>query len=238
MTFSSCAMTRRDERTARGTEERMIQFDDRREREQRASLCFEDGLLDVGLGVGLLILGFFTMLGLGVVAGAYLAMLFPIVNALKRIVTMPRMHHLDFVPDPDARGRVRRVRAVLSIAMGILVALGALALFTSLMMPASVSTWLRENAIAVFGLLLAALFALLGWGAAARRLRGYAVITMIALVVGHWFDMRPAWFFVLLGAVIAATGAAVFGRFVQGYPRLNGRLVRERSYRLIPGRME
>ena len=216
----------------------MIQFDDRREREQRASLCFEDGLLDVGIGVGLLILGFFTMLGLGVVAGAYLVMLFPIVNALKRIVTMPRMHHLDFLPDTEARDRARRVRAVVSIAMGMLIALGALAFFTSRMIPAPVSTWLREHAFVVFGLLLAALFVLLGWGTATGRLRAYAIITMVFLVVGHWFDIRSALFFVVLGVVIAAWGAAVLVRFVHGYPRLNGTLVRERSYRLIPGRME
>ena len=216
----------------------MIQFDDRREREQRASLCFGDGLLDVGIGVGLLILGFFTMLGLGAVAGAYLAMLFPIVNALKRIVTVPRMHHLDFLPDPEARVRVRRVRIVVSGAMGLLIALGALAFFTSRMISVPVSTWLRENAIVVFGLLLAALFVLLGWGTATGRLRAYAIITTAALVVGHWFDMRPAWFFIVLGAVIAAWGSTVLTRFVRVYPRLNGNRVRERSYRLIPGRME
>ncbi|RJR26450.1 MAG: hypothetical protein C4574_07245 [Candidatus Latescibacterota bacterium] len=216
----------------------MIQFDDRREREQRASLCFEDGLLDVGIGVGLLILGFFTMLGLGAVAGAYLAALIPIVNALKRIVTMPRMHHLDFLPDPDTRERVRRVKTVVSIAMGILVALGALAFFTSWIMPAPVSSWLRENAIMVFGLLLAALFVLLGWGTATGRPRVYAAVTAAALVVGHWFDMSPSWFFVLLGAVVAAGGTSALVRFVHVYPRQNGGRIRERHYRLIPGRLE
>jgi small-conductance mechanosensitive channel len=165
-------------------------------------------------------------------------MLFPIVNALKRIVTVPRMHHLDFLPDPEARVRVRRVRIVVSAAMGLLIALGALAFFTSRMISVPVSAWLRENAIVVFGLLLAALFVLLGWGTATGRLRAYAIITTAALVVGHWFDMRPAWFFIVLGAVIAAWGSTVLTRFVRVYPRLNGNRVRERSYRLIPGRME
>lgn len=216
----------------------MIQFDDRKERERRASLCFEDGLLDVGIGAGLIILGFFTMLGLGFVAGAYLAMLCPIVGTLKRIVTMPRMHHLDFIPDPEARGRARLARIVLSIATGILIAIGALAFFTSRIMPPPVSTWLRAHAIVVFGLLLAALFVILGWGTATKRLGAYAAITVVSIVFGHWFDMSPALFFVVLGSVVAAWGAAVLVRFVQGYPRLNGALVRERSYRLIPGRME
>jgi hypothetical protein len=36
----------------------MIQFDDMREMERRASVHCEDGLLDIGIGVGLLLLGF------------------------------------------------------------------------------------------------------------------------------------------------------------------------------------
>ncbi len=218
----------------------MIRFDDRKEREQRASLCFADGLLDIGIGVGLLALGFLAMLGLGAIAGIYLATLFPIVNLLKRGVTMPRMHHLDFLPDPETERRVLRVRAVVSIAMGMLIALGVLAFFTSRMIPAPVSTWLRENAIVVFGLLLAALFVLLGWGTTTRRFRIYAIITAAALVVGYWFNVGQSWFFVVLGAVITGSGGSVLARFVHEYPRINGNGARAhaKSYRLASGRME
>jgi peptidoglycan/LPS O-acetylase OafA/YrhL len=212
----------------------MIQFDDRREREQRASLCFADGLLDLGIGIGLLALGFLMMLGLGAIAGVYLAMLIPIVNLL------PRMHHLDFLPDPEAELRVRRVRAVVSISMGMLIALGVLAFFSSRMIPAPVPQWLWEHAIIIFGLMLAALFMLLGWGTATPRLRVYAIVTAVALVVGYWFNMSPGWFFVCIGALIAAWGTAVLVHFIHTYPRMNGGIdgAHARRYRLASGRME
>lgn len=218
----------------------MIQFDDRKEREQRASLCGADGLIDTGIGIGLLLLGFATMLGLGGIAGVYLALLFPIVNASKRIVTMPRMHHLDFHPDPDAGRRIGRVRAVVSISMGILIALGVLAFFTSRMIPIPISKWLRANAIVVFGLALTALFALLWWGLAAKRFRAYAALTMVALVFGYWFNANPSWFFILLGAGVGGGGVAVLSRFVRDYPRMNGRdhFAHAKRYRFASGRIE
>ena len=218
----------------------MIQFDDRKEREQRASLCGADGLIDTGIGVGLLILGFATMVGLGGIAGVYLAMLIPIVNASKRIVTMPRMHHLDFHPDPEAGRRIGRVRAVASVSMGMLIALGVLALFTTRTMPIPISKWLRGNAIVVFGIALAGLFALLGWGMATRRFRTYAVVTAVALVFGHWFNMSAAWFFILLGMGVGGCGAVVLSRFIRDYPRMNVRdqLAHAKRYRLVSGRIE
>ncbi len=218
----------------------MIQFDDRKEREQRASLCGADGLIDTGIGVGLVLLGFATMLGLGGIAGVYLAMLFPIVNASKRIVTMPRMHHLDFHPDPETGRRIGRVKAVASVSMGILIALGVLALFTTRMIPIPISKWLRANAIIVFGLLLAALFVILAWGLATKRFRAYAVVTTAALVFAHWFSLSPAWFFILLGAGVGGCGAAVLSRFVRDYPRMNGRdhFGNAKRYRFASGRIE
>ena len=56
----------------------MIQFDDMREMERRASIYCGDGLLDIGLGVGLFLLGFAMIFGFGALAVIYLAAAFSI----------------------------------------------------------------------------------------------------------------------------------------------------------------
>lgn len=201
----------------------MIQFDDTKEREQRADLCYADGLLDIGIGVGLFSLGIVTLVGLGALAGVYLALLFPIVKSAKRSVTMPRMHHLDFMPEPDAEWRIRRVKGVVTASMVVLIAIGALAFFMSRMIPPPLSTWLREHAIILFGALLAAFFVLLGWGTATARLRHYAVITAVALVFCHWFDLGASFFLLLIGIVTIVWGSNVLSRFVRSYPRMHER---------------
>jgi len=210
----------------------MIAFDEAREMERRASFCYADGLLDIGIGLGLLFLGLTTLVGLGALAGVYLAVLVPIVRAAKRSVTVPRMHHLDFMPEPGAESRSRRLQAVLVASMAVLIALGVLALFMSRMIPAHISSWLRSNAIVIFGALLAALFILIGWGTSTRRARRYAFVTIIALVLGYWFDLNPVWYFVLIGAVVLSWGSVTLNHFVRDFPRMHERngKVYQRTY--------
>jgi hypothetical protein len=205
----------------------MIQFDDAREMERRSSLYYGDGLLDIGIGIGLIILGFGMLFGLGILASVYMAMLFSIVKSAKRSITVPRMHHLDFIPEPDVESKLRRGRAVVAISLGLLSALGVLSLCTSRLIPSPVSMVVRAHAIAIFGCPLAAIFMLAAWGTATRRLRAYAAIAVLALVFGYWFDLNVSWCILLLGAVTSVWGACALGRFMRDYPRFynrNGRM--------------
>ena len=210
----------------------MIQFDDAREMERRASLCYGDGLLDIGIGIGLLMLGLGIILGYGAFAAIYMAMLFSIVRSAKRAVTVPRMHHLDFIPEDDADSRLHRGKTVVVISLAVLSALAVLALFMSRVVPATVSATVRANAIVIFGCALAGLFLLIGWGTATKRLRIEAAIALLALVLGYWFDLSVSWYLMLLGAVTVAWGTVALSRFVRDYPRLcirNGKAY-ERTY--------
>jgi hypothetical protein len=197
----------------------MIAFDDTKEMERRASTYYGDGLLDIGIGIGLLILGFGMIFGFGALAVIYTAVIFSIVKSAKRGITIPRMHHLDFIPEPGAESRLRRSKAVVVASLVALLVLGVLALFMPRMVPARISAVLRANAIVIFGGILAALFILIGWGTATKRLRVYAAITILALVFAHWFDLSVSWYLMTLGAVTAACGAGVLARFIRNYPR-------------------
>jgi MFS family permease len=205
----------------------MIQFDDVKEMERRASVCYGDGLLDIGIGLGLLFLGFVMIFGLGGLAGVYMVMLFPIVKFAKRSITVPRMHHLDFMPEPEAESRLRRIKAVVAVSITVLLSLGILAFFMSWMIPARISAGLRANAIIIFGIMLTALFIFVAWGTVTKRLRIYAAITILAFVFGYWFDMSPTWYFMILGAVIAIWGGTVLSRFLRMYPKMIDRNGRE-----------
>jgi hypothetical protein len=201
----------------------MIQFDDAAEMERRASMYFGDGLLDIGIGIGLFVLGFGMVFGVGALAVVYMAVLFSIVRSAKRSITVPRMHHLDFIPEPGSESRQRRNKAVLVSSLVVLLAIGVLALFMSKMMPARISAGVRANGIVIFGGSLAGLFTLVGWGTATKRPWAYAAISMLALVLGYWFNLKVSWYLMLLGAVVVAWGAAVLARFVRDYPRFHHR---------------
>jgi hypothetical protein len=201
----------------------MIAFDDAREMQRRASMYYGDGLLEIGIGIGLLFIGFAMIFGFGALAGIYPILIFPIAKAAKRSITAPRMHHLDFMPEPDAESRMRRSQAVVAGTLAVLLAIGVLALLTSRMMPVRVAVGLRENALVIIGLLLAALFIAAAWGASTRRLRDYAGIAMLVLVCGYWFNLGAAWYLMIIGSVVGARGAAVLSRFVRDYPRFYSR---------------
>ena len=201
----------------------MIAFDDTREMGRRASMYYGDGLLDIGIGIGLLFIGFAMIFGFGAVAGVYPALIFPVAKSAKRSITAPRMHHLDFMPEPDAESRIRRSRAVVAATTAVLLAIGVLALLMSRMIPARIAGGLRANGLVVVGLMLAALFIAIAWGASTKRLRGYAGIATLVLVCGYWFGLSVAWYLMIIGAVVGTRGAVVLSRFVHDYTRFYGR---------------
>lgn len=210
----------------------MIAFDDAREMKRRASTCYGDGLLDIGFGLGLFLIGFAMIFDLGALAVIYPALLFPIAKFTKRSITAPRMHHLDFMPDPGAESKIRRSRAVIIAALAVLLAIGVLALLMSRRIPTGISDGLRANALIIFGCMLAALFGVVAWIAEARRLRSYAGIAILVFVCGYWFGLKVSWYLMILGSFIGVCGGVVLSRFIRDYPRFynrNGR-VYQRSF--------
>ncbi len=201
----------------------MIAFDDTREMWRRASMYYGDGLLDIGIGIGLLFIGFAMIFGFGALAGIYPALIFPVARSAKRSITAPRMHHLDFMPEPDAESRMRRSRAVVAATVAVLLAIGVLALLMSRTIPARIAVGLRANGLVVVGLTIAALFAALAWGASTKRLLGDAGIAALVLVCGYWFGLSVAWYLMIIGAVVGTRGAFVLSRFLRDYPRFFAR---------------
>jgi amino acid transporter len=205
----------------------MIAFDDAREMERRAKVCCGDGLLDIGVGLGLIVAGFSLIFGLGALAVVYAALVIPIARSAKRNITVPRMHHLDFMPDPDTESKARRTRAVIAAAPAVLLAVGILALLMSRPVPERLSGVLRGHALVIFGCMLAAFFGAGAWITAAKRMRAYAEIAVFFLVCGYWFGMKVSVYLMIVGSFVAVYGAAVLSRFIREYPRFFHRSGRE-----------
>jgi hypothetical protein len=201
----------------------MIAFDDAREMNRRAAACYGDGLFDIGMGLGLLCIGFAMIFGLGALAFVYPVLIFPVAKSAKRSVTAPRMHHLDFMPEPGEGSGRRRGRAALVAALVVLLAIGVLALLTSREIPTRISHGLRANALVITGCMLAALFGAIAWMASANRLRGYAAVALLVFVCGYWFNLQVSWYLMIVGAFVGAYGSVVLSRFVRDYPRFHNR---------------
>ncbi len=192
-----------------------------KEIERRASLFYGDGLIDIGIGLGVVMLGVVLVLGLGVYAGACVIALLPVVRSMRRRITFPRMYHIDFMPDPYSEPKVHRVATGLAIAVALVILAGLLIFPRTGILPERLAEWLRSNSIVAISLLIAGMLVAVAFGTGARRLLTYAAITFVALVCGNWFNVDPAYYFMALGLVMLFGGSTVLARFVRKYPRFS-----------------
>ncbi len=192
-----------------------------KEIERRASFFYGDGLIDIGIGLGVVMLGVVLVLGLGVFAGACVVALLPIVRSMRRRITFPRMYHMDFIPDPYSELKVHRIATAMTVAVAVILLVGLIVFPRTGIMPARLASWLRANSIIAFSLLIAGMLLFIAWGTGVRRLFTYAAITFVALVCGYWFNVDPAYYFMSLGLVILFSGSTVLARFVRKYPRFD-----------------
>jgi hypothetical protein len=191
-----------------------------KEIQRRASLFYGDGLIDIGIGLGVVMLGVVLVLGLGVYAGACVIALLSVIRSMRRRITFPRMYHLDFMPDPYSEPKVHRVATGVTVAVAVVILACLLALPRAGFLPVRLAAWLRGNPIIEFSLVIAGTLLVVAWGTGARRLFTYAAITFVALVCGNWFNADPAYYFMALGLVMLFGGSMVLARFVRKYPRI------------------
>jgi hypothetical protein len=175
---------------------------------------FDDGLLDLCVGVGLLGAGLAWLSEHFALVAAMPAVLIPLWIALRRQITEPRLGRVDFAPD---RREAERVRLAAAAALGV----GA---FTGIV------AWVRraggapESLAALAPLVPAVLLslgllivsAILGAG----RFLAYALALAALAALTTWLDGEP-WLYLLLGgALLSLWAASVFARFLATHPNL------------------
>ena len=171
---------------------------------------WDDGLLDLLAGIGVVIVGVswaVDLVAVGAVAPALLAVFW---GPLRRALVEPRTGHVEF---SDARvGRSRQL-----IVGSAVVGLVMLALFVGLYV------LVRSRSVALLSLvspgipafLLALLMAMAGWGLGLPRFLGYAGILSVGGFGVALVDAEPEFALLAGGLVILLSGAWRFARFLR-----------------------
>jgi hypothetical protein len=176
---------------------------------------FDDGLLDLCIGIGLLAIGLLWLFGQVALTGAMPALMIPVWLGLRKRITEPRMGRVQF-----SRTRRRSERHGLLAALGL--GLGALVLILAAVV------WLRDGAAqagAALAPLIPALLVGLGLvivGAltGARRFAAYAaaLVALAALVTS--VSEEPGLSLALGGGLLCLWAGGIVTRFVRTHPDL------------------
>lgn len=206
----------------------MAQNLDLKELERKAfRSIFQDGLLDIFLGVALLLFAVTPLLadqGLGdfwssVVMGCGWLVAWAGLLLAKRHVTVPRMGRVK--PGPARRARQSRIVAISAVVLFA----GVLAGFAVYLLPqpdARLLDWLIPAAL---GLAAFGMFALCAHLLDLPRLYGYGILVGLAAPAGellyrHGAAAHHGWptAFGIAGSAIAIAGAVMLARFVRAFP--------------------
>ena len=186
--------------------------------EQRAyQTLWEDGLIDLFVGAGVLGIGVSWITGYPVFGAVLPAMLVPMWQAARKRIAEPRSGYVEF--SPRRKGRERRGLGILLLVGSLMLTL-AIALFAIARHGAQAFEGITPVVIpALPAALLALGAALVGAIVGIHRFLAYAVLLLITGAVGTALAAEPGWHMVASGAAIAAVGVVRLASFLRRYPR-------------------
>ena len=188
-----------------------------KEIERKANLYHGDGLLDIAIGLGILILTVAMILDQTAFTGVWIVLLLPALRSVKKSLTVPRLRYTDFRPAPNAQWKVKLVIVTVAGVVALLFTLGLVVFTRNETIPA-LTAWIREYGLVVVGVLLAGLLSLIAWATGAKRVYAYAALAVIAFASGHWFNLEFPVYLTVLGTVIVLSGMVVLVQFIRKYP--------------------
>ena len=196
----------------------MSQKIDSRKIEAAASLYFGDGLLDIGLALGLIMVGIMMTVDQVALATIYIVLLVPIMQAAKKSITVPRMASIEIT---EAEEVERRRRKVIITGFLVLTLLLGLVTFLFFVMGALARPpWFTQYAgVGLVGLGVG-LMAAVAWISKAKRFFVYAALTALVFAVGHRFNIEVPYTLIGLGIIILLSGLEMLRRFASTYPKV------------------
>jgi len=178
----------------------------------------DDGLLDIGVGAGMLCAGAMTLAGLGSAAGVYAAFWLPLALAAKAGITLPRVA----TGDGEPRSCAQYVPG--SFLLPVLLPFVMTLLVQELASRAGAAELLARvpaGRLAVDllpGLLGAVAIGLGARGLGRRRFSAYALLTLGVWLGGPALRLDAASRVLTVGAVITACGGTILRRFLRSRP--------------------
>lgn len=178
---------------------------------------FDDGVLDLLVGVGLLVIGLFWRIERPELGAAVPAILIPLWIALRRTFIEPRLGRVAFAPE---RRRIERGRLTATIALGV--ALLTCAALAAVWLRGGATGSLTPRALAplVPALLLGLGFAIVSLLIGARRFLTYAMALVALGAITAWRDGEPWTYMTLGGGLLAVWAAVLVARFLTSHPNL------------------
>lgn len=198
---------------------------DLKELERQIYLSYhKDGLVDIFLGIGLIVIGIILhpILGENVptVAMVMLMLFVFIYAALKREITIPRIGYVEFALK-------RRTRFALLILIIVLITNVPLLLIIMLTVGQQISpvifNFVASYLLVIFGFFGTGLFVLIGILSEISRFFGYAVVTLILFIISHFLFLHFALPLIGVGVIITIVGIFQLGWFLRKYPKSNKR---------------
>jgi hypothetical protein len=193
-----------------------------KEIERKANLYHGDGLIDIAIGLGILILAIAMILDQTAFTGAWIVLLLPALRSVKKSLTVPRLRYTDFRPAPNAQWKVKLIIVTVAGVVALLFTLG-LVVFTRNETVPALTAWIREYGLVVVGVLLAGLLSLIAWATGAKRVYAYAAMAVITFASSYWFNLEFPLYLTVLGAIILLSGMVVLARFLRKYPTPKGK---------------
>jgi hypothetical protein len=179
---------------------------------------YSDGLLEIFTGVTIILIGVAFALD----AAHYFAIV-PVLSFIswagaKRALTVPRMGHVKFGPERQAR--MAREKSFFLIYFTITFVLGIVVFFIfSRASQSPVRDFFRIAPLGPIGILGAIALAFLGYWKEIRRLYFYAALVIIAVFGGPALDLFPIYYLGAPGLLILVIGIVMLARFIQRYPK-------------------
>jgi len=177
---------------------------------------WDDGLIDIFVGISLAGLGIFWLTEYAVFGGLFPILLVPIWSGVRSRITAPRAGSVQF--GADRRATERRNLTGLFLGGSLTLLLGVALYFAVARGGAMDRDWLAIVIPALPGVLLAAGAAVTGSMIGANRFQAYAALLLSGSGVGIWLRLEPGVYLAAAGAGILATGITMLVRFVRKYP--------------------
>jgi hypothetical protein len=171
---------------------------------------FQDGLWDMLLGVFLLGWGLMVTYDFVAVMGGIWVAFYFMVLGLKRWLTYPRMGYIKI-----AEARRQQIKMVILGVVLLLLGLAVFFIFAVNSRPA----WFSEYFMFIFGVMMTAVIAALGYWWKVARWYLYAVMVFIAFSIHQWLDVPLNLAFIAPGGIITLLGLTLLVRFLRRYPR-------------------
>jgi hypothetical protein len=176
---------------------------------------YEDGLLDVYLGLALLMFGVVLLTDYPAFAGLAFAILYPILMAAKQDIAAPRIRPGALSPAQVA-SRMRSTTLTLGVALAMGVLLFAL---RAQILPARIDNGIGSYLPTVILVVIAGLLVAWGLQTGTIRLFFYAGLILIARLASYWLDIELPHYAIALGVSLTLIGLAVTIRFIRDHPK-------------------